>query len=149
MGQSLNDPILEGLVSALPAIGGLTALVLGGSRARGTADPSSDYDLGLYYEGRAPLDTQELQEAVRPLLDNPERTRVTALDGWGPWINGGAWLTIAGRKVDLLYRDLTRVRAVIDDCIAGRISMNYQPGHPPRLLFCDLDGRSRLGPASL
>ncbi|WP_263437250.1 DUF4037 domain-containing protein [Stigmatella hybrida] len=55
---------------------------------------------------------------------------VTPLGEWGPWINGGGWLTIAGAKVDLLYRDLGRVREVIADARQGRLSMNYQPGHP-------------------
>jgi hypothetical protein len=48
----------------------------------------------------------------------------------GPWINGGGWLTIGGVEVDLLYRDLGRVRSVIADARQGRFSMNYQPGHP-------------------
>jgi hypothetical protein len=55
---------------------------------------------------------------------------VTPVGGWGPRIIGGGWLTIGGCKVDLLYRDIDSVRAVISDCHAGRISMNYQPGHP-------------------
>jgi hypothetical protein len=126
----LNDPLLERLLSALQPVGGLVALVLGGSRACGTSGPSSDYDLGLYYEASAPLNTEQLQDFVRPLLDNSGAGTVTSLGGWGPWINGGAWLTVSGRKVDLLYRDLTQVRSVINDCKAGRLSMNYQPGHP-------------------
>ncbi|WP_231712452.1 hypothetical protein [Vineibacter terrae] len=32
--------------------------------------------------------------------------------------------------MDLLYRNLERVRAVIDECHAGRIEVAYQPGHP-------------------
>lgn len=55
---------------------------------------------------------------------------VTPIGGWGPWINGGGWLRVEGRKVDLLYRDLAKVRAVIDACRAGRIERHYQPGHP-------------------
>uniref|UniRef100_UPI003F683C15 hypothetical protein n=1 Tax=Acinetobacter baumannii TaxID=470 RepID=UPI003F683C15 len=64
------------------------------------------------------------------LVDRPGETQVTAPGEWGPWINGGSWLSIGGRKVDLLYRDLGRVRAVIADCRAGAVSMDYQPGHP-------------------
>ena len=55
---------------------------------------------------------------------------VTAIGEWGPWINGGAWLTVEGKKVDLLYRDLGKVREVIEACQAGRIERVYQPGHP-------------------
>lgn len=104
-------------------------MVLGGSRGRGTADPASDYDIGLYYEAGAPLDVEELQRAIAPLVDDPS-SAVTRIGEWGPWINGGGWLTIGGAKVDLLYRDLGRVREVIAEARQGRISMNYQPGHP-------------------
>jgi hypothetical protein len=30
---------------------------------------------------------------------------VTAIGEWGPWINGGGWLQLEGRPVDLLYRE--------------------------------------------
>ncbi|MGK9165690.1 nucleotidyltransferase domain-containing protein [Inquilinus limosus] len=126
----MNDAILDRLTNALRPVGGLAALVLGGSRARGTAGPESDYDLGLYYEADAPLDIGQLAAAVASVVDDPATTSVTRLGEWGPWINGGGWLTVAGRKVDLLYRDLARIRAVTADCAAGRISMDYQPGHP-------------------
>src|SRR6185437_11771371 len=45
-------------------------------------------------------------------------------------IVGGGWLTISGKKVDLLYRPIESVEKVIRDCRAGRLSMDYQPGHP-------------------
>ena len=43
---------------------------------------------------------------------------------------GGGWLTIGGQKVDLLYRPIELVETVIRDCREGRVSMDYQPGHP-------------------
>jgi hypothetical protein len=55
---------------------------------------------------------------------------VTEVGGWGPWIVGGGWLTIAGKKVDLLYRPIESVEKVIRDCREGRVSTDYQPGHP-------------------
>ena len=126
----MNDLIVERLSEALRPVRGLAALVLGGSRARGTAGPASDYDFGLYYEAAAPLNVDDLRAAIAPVVDDPDKAAVTEIGGWGPWINGGGWLSIAGRKVDLLYRDLARVRAIVDDCAAGRIAMAYQPGHP-------------------
>lgn len=117
------------MVEALGPVEGLVALVLGGSRGRGTAGPASDYDLGLYYEPGAPLNVDALQSAVAALADDPAAT-VTATGEWGPWINGGGWITMGGVEVDLLYRDLGRVRAVIDDARRGEFSMNYQVGHP-------------------
>lgn len=126
----MRDPILRRLVEHLQPLKGLTALVLGGSRARGTAHARSDYDLGLYYEPAVPFAVEELRRAIAPLVDNAASTTLTELGGWGPWVNGGGWLSISGTEVDLLYRDLTRVRAVIEECAVGQISMNYQPGHP-------------------
>ncbi|MFY0575812.1 nucleotidyltransferase domain-containing protein [Cystobacter fuscus] len=125
----MEDPILARVVDALRPLPGLAALVLGGSRGRGTAGPTSDYDIGLYYEPDAPLDVAALRSAIAPLIDDPSST-VTPIGEWGPWINGGGWLTIAGVEVDLLYRDLGRVREVIADARQGRFSMNYRVGHP-------------------
>jgi hypothetical protein len=128
---AMNDErLLERLVGHLSALPGLRALVLGGSRALGTATEHSDYDLGLYYEPGAPFDAGRLGEIAALLDDRGTEARVTAIGEWGPWINGGAWLLVEGRRVDLLYRDLDRVRAVIDACRAGRIERHYQPGHP-------------------
>ena len=125
-----NDQISERIVTALSPLPGVAAIVLGGSRGRGTATDASDHDFGLYYEPDAPIDVPALRAAVTPLLDDPGKTTITPIGEWGPRINGGAWLALAGRKVDLLYRDRGRVRAVIEDCKAGRITMDYQPGHP-------------------
>jgi hypothetical protein len=126
----MDASILQRFTDALGSVDEIAALVLGGSRARGMGAPGSDYDLGLYYEASAPLDIEKLREAVRPLVDDPAQAEVTAIGGWGPWINGGGWLTVSGKKVDLLYRDLGQVASVIAGCRAGRISMDYQPGHP-------------------
>jgi len=124
------DPVLSNLVAALKEVPGITAIALGGSRARGTAHDASDYDIGLYISAAAPLDTARLRQVVRDLADDPEALAVTEIGGWGPWIVGGAWLSIAGRKVDLLYREIDAVGRIIDDCRSGRIEMHYQPGHP-------------------
>ncbi|MGO4711535.1 nucleotidyltransferase domain-containing protein [Bradyrhizobium sp. 2TAF24] len=126
----MTDAILQQLTDALRPITGLTALVLGGSRARGTAIATSDYDLGLYYEPTAPLAIEQIRTALAPLVDDIAAATVTPPGAWGPWINGGAWLSIAGRKIDLLYRDLKRVHAVIAEGRAGKIAIDYQPGHP-------------------
>ncbi|MDI1476741.1 nucleotidyltransferase domain-containing protein [Polyangium sp. y55x31] len=125
----MEDPVLVRVVDALRGIENLTALVLGGSRGRGTAGPMSDYDIGLYYEPGAPFNVETLRSAIAPLVDDPSST-VTHFGEWGPWVNGGGWLSIGGVEVDLLYRDLGGVRAVIADARQGRFSMNYQVGHP-------------------
>ncbi|MCK1545158.1 nucleotidyltransferase domain-containing protein [Bradyrhizobium sp. 147] len=41
------DPLLTRLTPILAEVPGVQAVVLGGSRARGSVHPSSDYDIGL------------------------------------------------------------------------------------------------------
>ncbi|TWC06331.1 nucleotidyltransferase-like protein [Bradyrhizobium macuxiense] len=125
-----HDPLLARIIPVLAAVPGVAAIMLGGSRARGTAHDASDYDLGLYYRDGAGLDIDRLRAAVMGLVDDPAAVNVTAIGEWGPWIVGGAWLAIDGHKVDLLYRSVEQVTAVIDACRNGEIGMHYQPGHP-------------------
>jgi len=125
-----DDPLLARIIPVLADVPGVAAIVLGGSRARGTAHAASDYDIGLYYKDAAALDTDRLCEAVTSLVDEPNAVHVTPIGEWGPWIVGGAWLAIGGRKVDLLYRSIDKVAEVIEACRRGEIGMHYQPGHP-------------------
>jgi predicted nucleotidyltransferase len=124
------DPLLTRIVPRLAQVPGVAAVVLGGSRARGTATRSSDYDIGLYFGPDEPLDTGYLLEVARELVDEPASAAVTKVGEWGPRIVGGGWLAIEGQKVDLLYRGIAAVSEVLADCRAGRISIDYQPGHP-------------------
>ncbi|MBO0763494.1 MAG: nucleotidyltransferase domain-containing protein, partial [Hyphomicrobiaceae bacterium] len=109
---------------------GVCAIALGGSRSRGLATKQSDYDIGLYYVAEEPLDVAGLRGIVAQFDDRGPEASVTPVGGWGPWINGGGWLTVRGTRVDLLYRDLVRVGEVIGDCRRGSIERHYQPGHP-------------------
>jgi hypothetical protein len=118
--------ILADLPSRLASVGGVVGVVLGGSRARGTHRPDSDIDLGLYYEDA--LDVPALQALADEVSD--ERCAVTGPGGWGPWVDGGAWLSIGGQRVDWIYRDLHRVRVVWGDCLAGSYQVSFQVGHP-------------------
>src|SRR5690242_13708530 len=94
--QEPNDEVLIGRrVRAPGGVPGIRAIVLGGSRARGEASAASDYDIGLYYEPAEPIDVGRLAKAVL-LLPGTASSSVTALGEWGPWINGGAWLTVDG-----------------------------------------------------
>jgi hypothetical protein len=124
------DPLLAPLIAGIADVPGVAAIVLGGSRARGTSHRRSDYDIGLYFSDACELDTDRLQDVVRGFTDDPETTTVTPVGAWGPWIVGGAWLTVGGEEVDLLYRNIDAVRRTMDDCRSGQISIDYQPGHP-------------------
>jgi hypothetical protein len=126
-----NDKqLLDRLSAELSKVPGVRAIVLGGSRARGDAGSNSDYDIGLYYERADPLDIACLERTIATLDDAGPSASVTAIGHWGPWINGGGWLKIGGTRVDLLYRDIDRVRFVIRECREGRVERHYQPGHP-------------------
>lgn len=122
--------LIAEVVKAIQPVQGVSAIVLGGSRARGTHTPTSDIDLGIYYDPNHPLDLQALNQVATDLDDMHRANLLTAFGGWGPWINGGGWLNIQGMPVDFLYRDLRRVTSVIDECAAGHVEIVYQPGHP-------------------
>src|ERR1700722_20232870 len=124
------DSLLERVSPALAVVPGVVAVSLGGSRATGAAHASSDYDIGLYFSERARLDVECLRTVVKGLVDEPAAAQVTEVGGWGPWIVGDGWLTIGGQKVDLLYRPIESVETVIRGCREGRVSVDYQPGHP-------------------
>ncbi|RXH03336.1 nucleotidyltransferase domain-containing protein [Bradyrhizobium zhanjiangense] len=124
------DPLLTRLTPILAGVPGVQAVVLGGSRARGNVHPSSDYDIGLYCSNAGPLDTDRLLTAVKEIADDPGATTVTKYDEWGSWIVGGAWLSVEGQKVDLLYRHADNVKRVMAACRSGTVLMAYQPGHP-------------------
>ncbi|MGO9419773.1 nucleotidyltransferase domain-containing protein [Roseiarcus sp.] len=128
--MKISDPLLTRIVPRIADVPGVVAIALGGSRARGAATDASDYDLGLYYGPEKPLDVNALRRVVSDLVDNAASVTVTSVGEWGPRIVGGAWLTIGGQKVDLLYREIAAVESSIAECRAGRVAMSYQPGHP-------------------
>lgn len=124
------DQILNHVVARVSQVEGVQAIVLGGSRARGTADERSDIDLGIYYDGQRPFSTAALGAAAKELDDRHADGLVTSFGDWGLGVNGGGWLVVRGHHVDFLYREIGAVRDAIDDCVAGRLRSIYQIGHP-------------------
>ncbi|HLX36474.1 MAG TPA: nucleotidyltransferase domain-containing protein, partial [Candidatus Binataceae bacterium] len=124
------ERICERVAARLSTIDGIEAVALGGSWSRGAARADSDIDLGLAYDGTYPFALEELAAAASELDDRHRDDLVTPTGAWGPGVNGGGWLLIDGNHVDFLYRDLNRVREVIERCIAGNPSADYQLGHP-------------------
>ncbi|GIG69652.1 nucleotidyltransferase domain-containing protein [Phytomonospora endophytica] len=122
----MEDTELKAVADRLVSVPGVVAVTLGGSRARGTHRPDSDIDLGLYYRGRPDVDV------LRALAADVSgrSTEVTEPGGWGPWVDGGGWLTVGAWRVDWIYRDLDRVDRVWNDCRDGRFELAVQPGHP-------------------
>ncbi|SFE57710.1 Nucleotidyltransferase domain-containing protein [Paenibacillus catalpae] len=121
---------ISNIVDRLKQVKGVSAIVLGGSRARGTESPNSDIDIGIYYDSEIGLDIPGLRQAAAAMDVEHRENAVTELGEWGPWINGGGWLKINQTPVDLLFRDQNKVSQVIDQCIGGDITIDYQPGHP-------------------
>lgn len=122
--------LIQDIVGEIKKVSGVKAIVLGGSRARGTNHSASDIDLGIYYDSRSPLNLTELTKVATKLDDEHRTDVVTAIGGWGPWINGGGWLHIQSLPVDFLYRDLDKLNTVINSCLEGNVEIFYQPGHP-------------------
>jgi predicted nucleotidyltransferase len=96
------------------------AVALGGSRAAGTHGPDSDWDFSVYYRGAFSPD--DLRALGWP-------GEVSEIGGWGGGVfNGGAWLQVDGRRVDVHYRDLDDVEHQFAEAREGRF-------HVERLLF--------------
>lgn len=114
--------VIKEMAGRLAEVPGVRGVMLGGSRARGEHRPESDWDLGVYYRG--PLDLAALGALAGPDVE------VAGPGGWGPWVNGGAWLRVDGVAVDWILRDLDRVEGVWEDCREGRYEVGVQPGHP-------------------
>lgn len=128
--MSWYEPIAQRSADRLARVPGVTAVVLGGSLARGAGRPDSDLDLGIYYRDADRPPIAALRAAAGELAGAAQAAQVTGYGDWGPWVNGGAWLNIDGRKVGWIYRDLDAVERVLADCRTGRVSCDYYLGHP-------------------
>jgi len=121
--------LVSSLSNRLGAIPGIRAIVLGGSHARGRAQPGSDIDLGILYSEAAPFSIPSVRELAE-LVNDTAGPVVTNFYEWGPWVNGGAWLTIGGQRVDFLYRSLEHLERVISEAEAGRYELDYAQQPP-------------------
>jgi predicted nucleotidyltransferase len=129
-GLDANIRLAEDIARRLGGVPGVAAVALGGSRARGEAHPDSDIDLGVYYRTDDPPAIEDLRRLAQDLDDRHMPDLATDIGAWGPWINGGGWLQVAGRPVDWLYRDAAKVWATVERCLGGQTACHYQPGHP-------------------
>jgi len=117
------------LSKRIGAIKGVAAVVLGGSHARGRARADSDIDLGVLYSEADPFSIQSVRDLAEEVNDTAGPV-VTGFYEWGPWVNGGAWLTIGGQRVDFVYRNLEHLERVIADSEAGRYELHYAQQPP-------------------
>ncbi|OIJ89151.1 nucleotidyltransferase domain-containing protein [Streptomyces colonosanans] len=126
---------LGGVTDRLAALPGVRAVALGGSRAQGTHGPDSDWDLAVYYRG-PDFDPADLRAVGWP-------GEVSEIGGWGGGVfNGGAWLTIEGRRVDIHYRDLDVVEHQLAEAEEGRFHVEpllfHLAGIPSYLVVAEL-----------
>lgn len=132
---AMNDEtFLAHVADSLAALPDVHAVTLGGSRAQNTHDPGSDWDFAVYYRGD--FDPAEL----RAVGWNGE---VSEIGAWGGGVfNGGAWLTIDGRQVDVHYRDLDSVEHHLAEARQGRFHweplMFHLAGIPSYLVVAEL-----------
>jgi predicted nucleotidyltransferase len=129
-----DEMFLGGVADRLATLPTVQAVALGGSRAQGTHRPDSDWDLAVYYRG--PFDPADL----RALGWDGE---VSEVGGWGGGVfNGGAWLTVDGRRVDVHYRDLTVVERELAEAEEGRFRVEpllfHLAGIPSYLVVAEL-----------
>ena len=124
------ETIINDIAKELSELPGVVGVVLGGSRARGTHHPTSDIDLGIYYDESAGFNVSDVSKVATKFDDDHRENLVTNIGEWGPWINGGGWLIVQGYHVDFLFRDINRVEQVVDEGLAGNVSTHYHTGHP-------------------
>jgi nucleotidyltransferase-like protein/uncharacterized protein DUF4037 len=115
--------LVAGVAAALAQIPRVVGIVLGGSWASGRARRDSDIDLGVLYEDSDPFEVERVRGWAAEVNDASEPV-VSDFYAWGPWVNGGAWLTIGGQRVDLLYRSLEQLERAIADAEAGRYEVH-------------------------
>ncbi|MFJ6073352.1 nucleotidyltransferase family protein [Streptomyces sp. NPDC093065] len=129
-----DQAFLDTTADRLAALPGVRAVTLGGSRAQGTHGPDSDWDLAVYYRGA--FDPDDLRAVGW-------EGEVSEIGAWGGGVfNGGAWLTIDERRVDVHYRDLDAVGHEMTEARAGRFGveplMFHLAGIPTYLVVAEL-----------
>ncbi|MFD9461526.1 nucleotidyltransferase domain-containing protein [Streptomyces sp. NPDC060027] len=129
-----DEKFLAHVADRLAALPAVRAVALGGSRAQGTHGPDSDWDLAVYYRGA--FDPDDLRAVGW-------QGEVSEIGGWGGGVfNGGAWLTIDGRRVDVHYRDLDVVEHEVAEARSGRFRVEpllfHLAGIPTYLIVAEL-----------
>lgn len=132
--QVHDDAFLGHVTERLAKLPHVQAVTLGGSRATGSHRPDSDWDFAVYYRGDF----------------SPERLRevgwageVSELGAWGGGVfNGGAWLTVDERHIDVHFRDLDDVEYRLAEARKGRFDverlMFHLAGVPTYIVVAEL-----------
>ena len=129
-----DSSFLSFMTVTLTGLPGVQAVMLGGSRASDRIHPDSDWDFSVYYRNH--FDVGRISALGWP-------GEVSGIGGWGGGIfNGGAWLTVEGRRVDVHYRDLEDVERRIREAGRGEFAieslLNYLAGIPTYVVVAEL-----------
>ncbi|QUH01729.1 nucleotidyltransferase domain-containing protein [Saccharopolyspora erythraea] len=129
-----DDEFRDHIADTLAGLPGVEAVALGGSRASGTHRADSDWDFAIYYRGE--FDPQDLRAVGWP-------GEISPIGGWGGGVfNGGAWLEVDCRQIDVHYRDLDDVEHQLAEARAGRFHveslMFHLAGIPSYLVAAEL-----------
>lgn len=129
-----DDTFLEHVADQLSGLPAVQAVALGGSRASGTPGADSDWDFAVYYRGE--FNPEDLRALGWP-------GEVSEIGAWGGGVfNGGAWLQVDSRPVDVHYRDLDVVTHQLAEARAGRFHreplMFHLAGIPSYLVVAEL-----------
>ncbi|MFC3994298.1 nucleotidyltransferase domain-containing protein [Nocardiopsis sediminis] len=109
------------VTDTLARLKGVHAVALGGSRATGTHTADSDFDFAVYYRHR--FDPGQLRHLGW-------EGEVFGIGEWGGGVfNGGAWLQVDGRRVDVHYRDLDDVEFRLAEAQRGRFDVERLAFH--------------------
>jgi predicted nucleotidyltransferase len=120
---------LNGLVGELRGLPRIAAIALGGSQARALQRPDSDIDIGLYYREEEAFEPAPLRQLANR-LDDAGQPVVTEPYEWGRWVNGGAWLSVGGDRVDILYRNIGQIERCIAEAECGRVLLDFDQQPP-------------------
>lgn len=135
-----DEDFLAHVTERLASLPCVRAVALGGSRATGTHGPDSDWDFAVYYRGAfSPADLRGLGWPGE----------VSEIGGWGGGVfNGGAWLRVEDRRVDVHYRDLDDVEHHLAEAREGRFRverlMFHLAGVPTYIVLAELAGNRVL-----
>jgi hypothetical protein len=118
------------IADRLRVVPNVIAIVLGGSYASGLAQRDSDIDVGIYYRETTPFSIDHMRSVAESICTPGSVPTVTEMYGWGPWVNGGAWIQTPTGKVDFLYRNLDQVQRVIEEGCRGILDHDYDQQPP-------------------
>lgn len=121
--------LLDDIVNHLKQVNGIEAIVLGGSYAIEMATETSDLDIGIFYKEENPFYINDIKQ-IAEKFSIQELPTVTDFYQWGPWVNGGAWITTQNGEVDFIYKNIAQLTTVIENAKNGIWENSFEQQPP-------------------